>query len=106
MLAGEIIIVLSLIGAYIATDLLSLSPNFVVYFVFAHIFGFSISLGPIGCLYASEIMKDISLVVILIWCLTLLVAMVSDMMIGSLGIGKTFLIFGIISFVCLVYYWK
>lgn len=32
--------------------------------------------------------------------------MLSDIMIKELGIGKTFLIFGILSLGCLVYFWK
>jgi hypothetical protein len=44
--------------------------------------------------------------IILLWILTLVVALISDFMITSLGIGKTFLIFGIISFACYIYLWK
>jgi hypothetical protein len=51
-------------------------------------------------------MQDISLVLILMWSLTLVVAMVSDLMINGLGIGKTFLIFGISSLGCLIYFFK
>jgi hypothetical protein len=51
-------------------------------------------------------MQDISLVIILMWIETLVVAMLSDLMITSLGIGKTFLIFGILSLGCLIYFWK
>lgn len=51
-------------------------------------------------------MQDISVVIILIWFLTFIVAMVSDGMISSMGIGKTFLLFGLISLACLIYFWK
>jgi len=50
---GLTIVVGSLFAAYIATDLLKLSSGVVVFFIFLHIFGFSISLGPVCCLYAS-----------------------------------------------------
>lgn len=53
MLMGLTIVVGSLFAAYIATDLLKLSSGVVVFFIFLHIFGFSISLGPVCCLYAS-----------------------------------------------------
>ena len=53
MLAGETIVVGSLFGAFICTDVLDMAPSVVVFFIFLHLFGFSISLGPIGCLYAS-----------------------------------------------------
>ena len=51
-------------------------------------------------------MQDISLVIILMWSETLVVAMVSDLMINGLGIGKTFLIFGVASLGCLIYFWN
>jgi predicted MFS family arabinose efflux permease len=53
MLMGLTIVVGSLFLAFIATEVLNLSSGIVVFFVFLHIFGFSISLGPICCLYAS-----------------------------------------------------
>lgn len=106
MLLGQSIIVFSLIGSYIALDILNLSSNVIVLFVFLHILGFSISLGPISVLYVSEIMEDISVMIILLWVLTLIVSLVSDFMINQLGIAKTFLIFGIISLLCLIYLYK
>jgi hypothetical protein len=44
--------------------------------------------------------------IILLWILTLIISLISDFMITSLGIGKTFLIFGIISLACFIYLWK
>jgi len=105
MLIGYAIVVLSLFGAFVGTAVLEMGQGVVVFFIFMHVMGFSISLGPIGCLYVSEIMRDISGVVTLIWALTLVVAMGSDLMIGSLGIGKTFLVFGVVSLVCWGYMW-
>lgn len=67
MLVGLTIVVGSLFSAFLATDVLNLSSGIVVFFVFMHIFGFSISLGPICCLYASEIMQDIGFVLIMMW---------------------------------------
>ena len=51
-------------------------------------------------------MQDIGFVLIMMWSETLVVAMVSDLMINGLGIGKTFLIFGVASLGCLTYFWK
>ena len=106
MLIGQSIIVFSLIGSYVALDIFNLGSNVIVLFVFLHILGFSISLGPISVLYVSEIMQDISIMIILLWVLTLIVSLISDFMINQLGISKTFLIFGIISLLCLIYLYK
>lgn len=106
MLVGLTIVVASLFAAFVATDVLNMPSGIVVFLVFIHIFGFSISLGPVCCLYASEIMQDIGFVLILMWTETLVVAMVSDLMINGLGIGRTFLIFGVASLGCLIYFWK
>jgi predicted MFS family arabinose efflux permease len=53
MLLGLSIVVFSLISAYVATDVLNLASGVVVFFIFLHIFGFSISLGPVCGIYAS-----------------------------------------------------
>ena len=53
MLIGLTIVVGSLFSAFLATEVLNLSSGIVVFFIFLHIFGFSISLGPVCCLYAS-----------------------------------------------------
>lgn len=53
MILGHLIVIVSLFGAYLSTDLFNLSSNVVVLFIFLHVLGFSISLGPICCLYAS-----------------------------------------------------
>ena len=56
MLLGQSIVVMSLIGAFLATDIFHQSSKVVALFIFLHILGFSISLGPISVLYAAEIM--------------------------------------------------
>jgi hypothetical protein len=53
MLVGQTIVVMSLIGAFLATDIFHQSSKIVALFVFMHILGFSISLGPIGVLYVA-----------------------------------------------------
>lgn len=53
MLTGMSILVFSLFGAFFATDVFNMGSGIIVFFIFLHIFGFSISLGPICGLYAS-----------------------------------------------------
>lgn len=48
-------------------------------------------------------MEDLSRLVLLIWVLTLAVSGVSGILIASMGIGRVFLIYGIISAFCLWY---
>jgi SP family arabinose:H+ symporter-like MFS transporter len=53
MLFGDMFMIVSLLSAYIVTDILNLSPQIVIIFVFLHIFGYAISMGPVTCIYAS-----------------------------------------------------
>lgn len=53
MLIGMSILVFSLFSAFFATDVFNLGSGLIVFFIFLHIFGFSISLGPVCGLYAS-----------------------------------------------------
>ena len=70
MLLGETIIILSLLGAYYVLDYDKASgwdAKFASYAIFAHIAGFSLSLGPITFIYLSEILDDISMFMVMIW---------------------------------------
>lgn len=58
-------------------------------------------------LYAAELMENLTLVVCVVWIFTLFVSTASQMMISTLGIGKVFLFYGLISLYCLIYfYWN
>lgn len=74
--------------------------------MFAHIIGFSLSLGPVSMLYVAEMMEDMSVVIGVVWGLTLGVSMASEVMIKELGIGKVFLFYGLVSSWCLWYIWR
>jgi len=48
-------------------------------------------------------MENINFVIIILWILTILVSLLSEIMIAALGIGKVFLFYGIVSLFCLIY---
>lgn len=87
MLVGSAIVVVSLTSAFFVSSVLHLPQSYIAVFVFAHIMGFSLSLGPISMLYASEIMPDISIIILLAWTFTFMVASISNMMITALGLS-------------------
>lgn len=106
MILGETIIVLALFSGYYLLEFGAASgwdPKFVTYAIFAHIAGFSLSLGPITIVYLSEILSDISSYMVVLWVETVLVSFTSNILIEKYGIGKVFLGFGLISISCLLY---
>jgi hypothetical protein len=67
----------SLLSGYLFSILLEDSEIYITIVVFIHIIGFSLSLGPVSFLYIAEMMENLTLVVIVVWVLTLFVSMVS-----------------------------
>ena len=107
ILIGEILIIFALLGGFYMLDYDAASkwdPNYATYAIFLHIAGFSISLGPITFIYISEILDDISPYMVIIWIETVLVAMGSNLLVAKYGVGRVFLGFGIISIICLCYF--
>lgn len=70
MIFGEVLIISSLFSGYYMVDFDASSqwdPKYVAYAIFAHIGGFSLSLGPVTVVYISEILDDISPYMTFIW---------------------------------------
>lgn len=106
MLVGEFIVMASLISGFLFYEFIKDSSNYLIFIIFLHLMGFSLSLGPVSMLYVAEIMENLTVVVFVIWFLTLLVALVSEVMISQWGIGKVFLFYGVVSLLCWVYLFK
>ena len=53
--------------------------------------------------YVAEIMENIGFVVTAVWVLTIAVSLLSEIMIASLGVGRVFLFYGLVSLGCLLY---
>lgn len=66
MLCGDAIIILALLSGFYMVDSQA-DPGYVAYAIFAHIGGFSLSLGPVTVVYITEIMEDISPFMTFIW---------------------------------------
>jgi len=77
MLLGSSIVVFSLLSAFLCESLLPDSHSLVSALIFLHLVGFSLSLGPVSMVYVAEIMENISLVVVVVWVLTITVSLVS-----------------------------
>ena len=106
MLVGETIIVFSLISSFLVDHIIEKNELYITIFVFLHIIGFSLSLGPVSMLYVAEMTEDMTFAICLVWIFTLFVSMVSEIMIKNLGIGNTFLFYGLISLFCLSYLFR
>ena len=103
MLVGQSLIVLSLVSAYFFEVFLKDSQNYITGLIFLHLIGFSLSLGPVTMVYISQRMTNINFIVNILWILTILVSLTSEIMISAWGIGKVFLFYGLVSLACLIY---
>jgi MFS family permease len=92
MLIGQSIILITLFSIFL-TDLINPSEPVFIVMIFIHIVGFSLSLGPIIWMYISEILKEQSLIIGVIWMLTILAAISTEMLVQNIGIGWMCLIY-------------
>jgi MFS family permease len=97
MLTGLGIIIVSLFTGVLVTFLVPSHESITVVIIFAHILGFSISLGPICMLYAVEALESLRLLIVTYWGMNLLITLFSDFLIESVGVSFMFLIFGVCS---------
>lgn len=77
MLIGQGITTGSLLMGWFFMGFVPDSQSTVVFFIFMHILGFSLSIGPVTMVYISEIMTNLSTIVLLIWSLTFFVSLIS-----------------------------
>lgn len=105
MLAGMLIIIVCLLVGVFVTYFVESHESITIFIVFAHVFGYSISLGPICMLYAVEALESIRLVVIVYWGLNIPITLFSDVLIESAGVSIMFLIFAICSIISIVFFY-
>ncbi len=108
MICGDILIIFALLAGYFMLDFSNSAgwDQYVMYAIFIHIGGFSLSLGPVTVVYISEILRDISPYMTLIWIETIFIALSSNLLIEYIGIGKLFLLYALISIAGLSYVCK
>lgn len=71
--------------------------------LFVHIAAFNVTLGPVCIIYCTEILEDITWIIITLKALSLTMAVISEYMIEYMGIGFMFLLFGVLTFCAFVY---
>lgn len=76
---------------------------FVIALLFVHIAAFNMTLGPVCIIYCTEILEDITWIIITLKALSLTMAVISEYMIEYLGIGFMFLLFGVLTLCSFVY---
>lgn len=67
MIIGTSVVCAALLLGFVVEEYLVATQGLILIAIFAHISGFSLSLGPISILYISEIMEDLSPYMIMIW---------------------------------------
>lgn len=83
MICGDMLIIFALLAGYFMLDISNSAgwDQYVMYAIFIHIGGFSLSLGPVTVVYISEILRDISPYMTLIWIETIFIALSSNILI-------------------------
>jgi len=76
-----------------------LVPYIIVILIYIHIIVFNFSLGPIGTIYAAELVPNMIPIIVILRFNTFLVALSTNYIIHQYGIGKLFLIFGVLSLI-------
>lgn len=94
MLIGQSIILATLFTLFLVYQFAPSAEWVLIAFIFIHIVGFSLSLGPIIWTYISEILKEQAIIIAVIWTLTFLSAISTESLMINIGFG----------YLCLIYF--
>lgn len=73
------------------------------FFIFVHILVHNWSLGSVCIIYAADLLNDLTYVIVMLKICSFSVAMSSEYLIEWVGIGQTFLMYGLISLGCFIF---
>lgn len=95
ILDGQLFVLVCLACIIAADRLLSseTGSKVLIVFIFLHLIAMNLTLGPCCIVYCSEIVEDITWVIMTLLGLALLTALTSDFMMEYLGLGAMFFIF-------------
>lgn len=97
---GGQIVTLSLFSVFIVFSFSPKSTTLLVYLIVLFMLAYSATIGVVPLIYLSELLKNLSTVNIIFWALSMVGTFVSEIMLAKIGIGKSFFIFGLISYIC------
>jgi hypothetical protein len=102
LLKGQQILILILAMIFIVDHLKDLIDKdlvnyIIIALIYLHIVVFNFSLGPVGIIYAAELVSNLIPIIVTLRFLTFLVALSTNFIIHEFGIGQLFFMFGTFS---------
>lgn len=106
MLIGQLIILGTLFVLFLVYIIAPKLETLLIAMIFVHIVGFSLSLGPIIWTYISEILKEQAMIIAVIWSLTFLSAISTEILMQKVGFGYLCLIYFVLELLAFLYVYR
>lgn len=111
LLKGQQILILILVVIFIVDQLKDLIDKDLVHYIiialiYLHIVVFNFSLGPVGIIFAAELVPNLIPIIVTLRFITFLVALSTNYIIHEFGIGQLFFMFGTLSTIAQYYLWE
>lgn len=102
ILKGQKILIMILFSIFVVDNMQEyISSQFlhilIVVLLYLHIITFNFSLGPVGIIYAAQLVPNLTPIIVTLRFATFLVALSTNYIIHEFGIGQLFLMFGVLS---------
>lgn len=108
IMKGQQVLIFILIAIFVVDNMqdfanISILHYIIIILIYCHIITFNFSLGPVGIIYAAELVPNLIPIIVTLRFCTFLVALTTNYIIHEFGIGQLFLMFGILSGVAQYY---
>jgi MFS family permease len=100
LVAGGQLVTVALFAVFIVYSFSPKSMHLLVLLIVLFTLGYSATIGVIPLIYLGELMQNLSQVNIIYWFFALVGMLSSDIMLAQMGVGKSFFLYGLISYIC------
>lgn len=100
LIIGGQVVTLSLFSVFIVYSFTPKSITGLLWLIILFTLAYSSTIGLIPLIYLGELMHNLSRVNVIYWLFALIGMLTSELMLTTIGIGKSFFLYGVISYIC------
>lgn len=100
LVLGGQVVTMALFSVFIVYSFSPKSVMFLVSLIVVFILAYAATVGVIPLLYLGELFTSLSCINIIYWTFSLIGMLSSELMLTHLGVGKSFFIYGVVSYLC------
>lgn len=100
LIIGGKVVTLSLLSVFVVYSFAPKSITSLLWLIVLFTLAYSSTIGLIPLIYLGELMHNLSRVNVIYWLFALIGMLTSELMLTTIGIGKSFFLYGVISYIC------